>query len=51
MQLRKYYRLFKVARDRNIPIYYPTDLWCLKNDGSETLGVISSTGQLAGEYY
>ncbi|XP_021313077.1 uncharacterized protein LOC8082961 isoform X2 [Sorghum bicolor] len=41
-------QIIQVARDRNIPIYYPTDLWCLKNDGSETLGVISSTGQLAG---
>ena len=44
-------QIIQVARDRNIPIYYPTDLWCLKNDGSETLGVISSNGQLAGEYY
>ncbi|XP_066374663.1 uncharacterized protein [Miscanthus floridulus] len=41
-------QIIQVARDRNVPIYYPTDLWCLKNDGSKTLGVISSNGQLAG---
>ncbi|TKV93655.1 hypothetical protein SEVIR_9G239700v4 [Setaria viridis] len=40
-------QIIQVARDRNVPIYYPTDLWCLNNDGG-TLGVISSTGQLDG---
>ncbi|CAN6283378.1 unnamed protein product [Urochloa humidicola] len=40
--------IIQVARDRNIPIYYPTDLWCLNNDDSGTLGVIDSTGQLDG---
>lgn len=43
-------QIIQVARDRNIPIYYPTDLWCLTNDGSGTLGVINSTGQLNGAY-
>lgn len=41
-------QIIQVARDRNIPIYYPTDLWCLKNGNSEISGVINSTGQLAG---
>ncbi|WVZ59116.1 hypothetical protein U9M48_009311 [Paspalum notatum var. saurae] len=41
-------QIIQVARDRNIPIYYPTDIWCLNNDDSETLRVINSTGQLAG---
>ncbi|OEL24744.1 Phosphoglycerate kinase [Dichanthelium oligosanthes] len=41
-------QIIQVARDRNIPIYYPTDLWCLNNDESGTLGVINSTGQLDG---
>ncbi|ONM06248.1 Phosphoglycerate kinase [Zea mays] len=41
-------QIIQVARDRNIPIYYPTDLWCLKNGDSEISGVINSTGQLAG---
>jgi 3-phosphoglycerate kinase len=44
-------QIIQVARDRNIPIYYPTDLWCLKNGNSEISGVINSTGQLAGENY
>jgi len=41
-------QIIQVARDRNVPIYYPTDLWCLNNDDSGTLGVINSTGQLDG---
>ena len=47
-------QIIQVARDRNVPIYYPTDLWCLNNNDSGTLGVINSTGvtgQLDGEYY
>jgi phosphoglycerate kinase len=43
-------QIIQVARDRNVPIYYPTDLWCLNNDDG-TMGVISSTGQLDGECY
>ncbi|XP_062201108.1 uncharacterized protein LOC133903684 isoform X2 [Phragmites australis] len=36
-------QLIQVAHHRNIPIYYPTDLWCLNNDNNEKLGIFNST--------
>ncbi|CAL4933875.1 unnamed protein product [Urochloa decumbens] len=46
--IREALQIIQIARDRNVPIYYPTDLWCLNNDNCGTLGVINSTGQLDG---
>ncbi|KAL6842357.1 hypothetical protein ACP4OV_027784 [Aristida adscensionis] len=36
-------KLIQVAHKRNIPIYYPTDLWCSNNDDIEKLGIFNST--------
>ncbi|CAL4925167.1 unnamed protein product [Urochloa decumbens] len=41
-------QIIQVARDRNVPIYYPTDLWCLNNDNCGTSRVVNSAGQLDG---
>ncbi|KAL6643180.1 hypothetical protein ACP70R_021361 [Stipagrostis hirtigluma subsp. patula] len=35
--------IIQVAHNRNIPIYYPTDLWCLNNDNNAKMEIFNST--------
>lgn len=44
-------QLIQIAHNRNIPIYYPTDLWCLNNNNHEKLEIFDSAELLSGEYY
>ncbi|KAF0898786.1 hypothetical protein E2562_011865, partial [Oryza meyeriana var. granulata] len=43
-------QLIKIAHNRNIPIYYPTDIWCLnnKNNNHEKLEILDSAELLSG---
>lgn len=45
-------QLIQTAHNRNIPIYYPTDTWCLnnKNNNHEKLEILDSAELLPGEY-
>ncbi|KAM0852105.1 hypothetical protein ACQ4PT_051977 [Festuca glaucescens] len=41
-------QLIQIAHNRNIPIYYPTDLWCLNSNNNETLEIFDSAELLSG---
>ncbi|VAH30879.1 unnamed protein product [Triticum turgidum subsp. durum] len=41
-------QLIKIAHNRNIPIYYPTDLWCLNSNNNEQLEIFDSAELLSG---
>uniref|UniRef100_A0ACD5YH11 Uncharacterized protein n=1 Tax=Avena sativa TaxID=4498 RepID=A0ACD5YH11_AVESA len=41
-------QLIQIAHNRNIPIYYPTDLWCLNINNNEALEIFDSTELLSG---
>ncbi|KAM3408248.1 hypothetical protein ACQJBY_001433 [Aegilops geniculata] len=43
-------QLIEIAHNRNIPIYYPTDLWCLNSNNNEQLEIFDSAELLSGEY-
>ena len=43
-------QLIKIAHNRNISIYYPTDLWCLNSNNNEQLEIFDSAELLSGEY-
>ena len=43
-------QLIKIAHNRNIPIYYPTDLWCLNSNNNAQLEIFDSAELLSGEY-
>lgn len=40
-------QLIKIAHNRNIPIYYPTDLWCLNSNNNEQLEIFDSAELLS----
>ena len=42
-------QLIQIAHNRNIPIYYPTDLRCLNSNDNETLETFDSAELLSGE--
>ncbi|VAH03853.1 unnamed protein product [Triticum turgidum subsp. durum] len=41
-------QLIEIAHNRNIPIYYPTDLWCLNSNNNEQLEIFDSAELLSG---
>ncbi|XP_047094090.1 phosphoglycerate kinase-like isoform X3 [Lolium rigidum] len=41
-------QLIQIAHNRNIPIYYPTDFWCLNSNNNETLEIFDSAELLSG---
>lgn len=41
-------QLIETAHNRNIPIYYPTDLWCLNSNNNEQLEIFDSAELLSG---
>ncbi|XP_073008789.1 uncharacterized protein [Typha latifolia] len=41
-------KLIQLAHSRKIPIYYPTDLWCVNDDNSELLEIFQSDEILTG---
>jgi phosphoglycerate kinase len=43
-------QLIQIAHNRNIPIYYPTDLWCLNSNNNETLEIFDSSELFSGEF-
>jgi hypothetical protein len=43
-------QFIQIAHSRNIPIYYPTDLWCLNSNNNETLEIFDSAEVLSGEF-
>ncbi|KAG8091721.1 hypothetical protein GUJ93_ZPchr0012g19980 [Zizania palustris] len=40
--------LIQIAHNRNIPIYHPTDFWCLNNSNHEILEILDPAELLAG---